>query len=117
MARPRAVRIVSWNVNGLRACVRKGFRAWLRGARADIVGLQEVRALPEELPHGLDAPRAWHAHFAAAERRGYSGVGPPTSRREAEPCGTTAAFPTSSTSIGRSSSASSGCAAEAIACS
>ncbi len=75
MARPRAVRIVSWNVNGLRACARKGFHAWLRSARAEIVGLQEVRALPEELPHGLDAPRGWHAHFATAERRGYSGVG------------------------------------------
>jgi exodeoxyribonuclease-3 len=74
MARPRSLRIVSWNVNGLRACARKGFRGWLRSARADIAGLQEVRALPGELPDGLHAPRGWCAHFSAAKRRGYSGV-------------------------------------------
>ncbi|MDH3212268.1 MAG: exodeoxyribonuclease III [Myxococcales bacterium] len=74
MARPRSLRIVSWNVNGLRACARKGFRAWLRSARADIAGLQEVRALPSELPDGLHAPRGWCAHFSTAKRRGYSGV-------------------------------------------
>lgn len=69
------LRIVSWNVNGLRACARKGFETWLSRCRAGIVGLQEVRALPEELPEGLRAPRRWHAHYTPAERRGYSGVG------------------------------------------
>jgi exodeoxyribonuclease-3 len=74
MARRRSLRIVSWNVNGLRACARKGFRGWLRSARADIAGLQEVRALPGELPDGLHAPQGWCAHFSSAKRRGYSGV-------------------------------------------
>jgi exodeoxyribonuclease-3 len=69
-----AIRIVSWNVNGLRACARKGFRAWLRSARAQIVGLQEVRAFPDDLPGALREPRGWHAHFATARRPGYSGV-------------------------------------------
>jgi exodeoxyribonuclease-3 len=68
------VRILAWNVNGLRACGRKGFAAWLRRARAEIVGLQEVRALPEQLPDALRAPRGWHAVFQPAERAGYSGV-------------------------------------------
>ena len=68
------MRIVSWNVNGLRACGRKGFAAWLRGTRAGIVGLQEVRALPEQLPAALRAPRGWQVAFRAAERPGYSGV-------------------------------------------
>jgi exodeoxyribonuclease-3 len=71
----RALRIVSWNVNGLRACARKGFSRWLSRARAEIVALQEVRALPEELPPALRSPRHWHVHYAPAERRGYSGVG------------------------------------------
>ena len=75
MARARAIRVLSWNVNGLRACARKGFRAWLRGARAEIVGLQEVRASPGDLPADLRSPKGWHTHFACAERRGYSGVG------------------------------------------
>jgi len=61
-------------VNGLRACGRKGFGRWLARSGADFVGLQEVRALPHELPPGLRAPRGFQAHFAPAERRGYSGV-------------------------------------------
>jgi exodeoxyribonuclease III len=73
MAR-RAIRIVSWNVNGLRACARKGFARWLARSGAEIVGLQEVRALPDELSPALRAPAGWHADFSPALRRGYSGV-------------------------------------------
>lgn len=69
-----AMRVASWNVNGLRACAHKGFSRWLARAGADIVGLQEVRALPDELPPAVRAPRGYHAEFAPAERRGYSGV-------------------------------------------
>ncbi len=71
----RSVRVVSWNVNGLRACARKGFGDFLARSRADVVGLQEVRALPEDLPPELNPPRRWHAHWSPAERKGYSGVG------------------------------------------
>jgi len=70
----RALRVASWNVNGLRACARKGFSRWLARAGADIVGLQEVRALPHELPPAVRAPRDYHAEFAPAKQRGYSGV-------------------------------------------
>ncbi len=70
----RQLRVISWNVNGLRACARKGFLDWLRRARADVVGVQEVRALPDDLPPGLRAPRGWHVDFSPAERLGYSGV-------------------------------------------
>ena len=69
------LRIVSWNVNGLRACAKKGFLTRLSESRAQIVGLQEVRALPEDLPEEVRAPRRWHTHFSPAERKGYSGVG------------------------------------------
>jgi len=68
-------RIVSWNVNGLRACVRKGFLDWLGNHRPDIVALQEVRALPEQLPPEAREPEGYHAFWNPAERRGYSGVG------------------------------------------
>ena len=51
------VRIISWNVNGLRACAKKGFLDWLADSRAQIVGLQEVRARPEQLPDEVRAPR------------------------------------------------------------
>jgi len=62
-------------VNGLRACAKKGFAAWLRTSRAGIVGLQEVRAREEQLPDDVRAPRGWHVHVVHAERPGYSGVG------------------------------------------
>ena len=68
-------------MNGLRACARKGFEGWLARCRGEIVGLQEVRALPEELPEGLRDPRRWHVHYTPAERRGYS-VGGLFSRRK-----------------------------------
>lgn len=68
-------RVVSWNVNGLRACDRHGFRRHLSRSRADVFGVQEVRARPEQLEPGLRRPRGWNTHFVAAERKGYSGVG------------------------------------------
>ncbi len=74
-SRRRSLRIVSWNVNGLRACAGRGFAEWLAGSRAEIVGVQEVRALPDQLPEDVRAPRCWHTHFSAAQRLGYSGVG------------------------------------------
>lgn len=69
------LRIISWNVNGLRACAKQGFSAWLGQSKAQIVGLQEVRALPEQLPPEIRSPPRWHTHFAPAKRKGYSGVG------------------------------------------
>lgn len=69
------MRIVSWNVNGLRACYRKGFLRYLEASAAEIVAVQEVRARAEQLEPELRAPAGWHACFASAERPGYSGVG------------------------------------------
>ncbi|MGI9433087.1 MAG: endonuclease/exonuclease/phosphatase family protein, partial [Myxococcota bacterium] len=68
----RTVRILSWNVNGLRACQRRGFGRWLARSDADVVGVQEVRARLDDLPPALAKPRHWHARFSAAERAGYS---------------------------------------------
>jgi exodeoxyribonuclease-3 len=69
------IRILSWNVNGLRACAKKGFGDWLEGSGAEIVGIQEVRAERDQIPAELSQPKDWHASFSAAERKGYSGVG------------------------------------------
>ncbi len=73
-----SVRVLSWNVNGLRSIAQKGFRPWLAASRAagsTIVCVQEVRARPEQLPDDLREPTDWHAHFVASERPGYAGVG------------------------------------------
>lgn len=71
---PNTLRIVSWNVNGLRACTKKGFVRFLNACDADIVGIQELRALPDQLDDAVRKPKGWHAVFQPAERKGYSGV-------------------------------------------
>lgn len=68
------MRIVSWNVNGLRACVKKGFHDFLEASSADVLCLQEVRALPEQLDEQTLNPPGWHTVFNPAERKGYAGV-------------------------------------------
>ncbi|MEM1229782.1 MAG: exodeoxyribonuclease III [Pseudomonadota bacterium] len=68
------MRIVSWNVNGLRACARKGFLQVLARRRISVLALQEVRAFPEQLDAPLRQPRRWHTSFHPAQRPGYSGV-------------------------------------------
>ncbi len=68
------MRIVGWNVNGLRACIKKGFIPFLKNSQADVIALQEVRAFPDQLPKEITESEDWHACFAPAKRPGYSGV-------------------------------------------
>ena len=74
MAKKKTTRLFSWNVNGIRACGRKGFLDWLAETRPDVLGLQETRALPEQLEEGLRQPDGYHVTYHPAERKGYSGV-------------------------------------------
>jgi exodeoxyribonuclease-3 len=67
------MRIVSWNVNGLRACAREAFPKFLRESAADVIGVQEVRAWPSQLGPDTRSPPGWHAYFAPGGQ-GYSGV-------------------------------------------
>jgi exodeoxyribonuclease-3 len=70
-----SMRIITLNVNGIRAAERKGFAHWLaRGNPWDVVCLQEIKATPTEIPRPLHAPRRAYAAFHPAERKGYSGV-------------------------------------------
>ncbi len=69
------IRIVSWNVNGIRSAATKGFERWLEAEPADVIGLQETRASEAQIPDGLRSPPGFRTHFVAAERPGYSGVG------------------------------------------
>ncbi|MCA9491761.1 MAG: exodeoxyribonuclease III [Myxococcales bacterium] len=66
------MRITTWNVNGLRAALSKNFQRHVRRIGPDVLLLQEVRALPEQLP--FRKPRGFHAHWNPAEKKGYSGV-------------------------------------------
>ncbi|WP_125132669.1 exodeoxyribonuclease III [Microbacterium sp. 10M-3C3] len=67
---PRRVRIVSINVNGIRAAVRKGMSAWLDQADADIVAIQEVRATGDELRAALPGWEIVHDEALAKGRAG-----------------------------------------------
>ena len=55
----------------------KGFVKWLKASGADVVGLQETRAQPEQVEEALQKLQklGWHAVITPAERKGYSGVG------------------------------------------
>lgn len=68
------MRITTWNVNGLRAAIRKGFQQHLDAMQPDILLLQEVRARPEQLPPEFQQPQGWHVVWNPAERPGYSGT-------------------------------------------
>ncbi len=68
------MRIISWNVNGLRAAARKGFPAWLAGCGASVVALQEIRATPAQLAPEVRSPPGYHVDWLPALRPGYSGV-------------------------------------------
>jgi exodeoxyribonuclease III len=68
------MRIITCNVNGLRAAAGKGFLEWMRRRKPDIVCLQEIKAQEADLPRPILAPRGFHAFFHPAEKRGYSGV-------------------------------------------
>ena len=67
-------RIISWNVNGLRAAHRKGILAWMAEDNPDILCIQETKANEEQLPDEVREIPGYTAYFASAERKGYSGV-------------------------------------------
>lgn len=68
------MRIATWNVNGMRAALRKGFAECLAEISPDILLLQEIRCLPEQLPAEWATPDGWHVHWHPAERKGYAGT-------------------------------------------
>lgn len=70
------MKILSWNVNGLRAIHKKGCTEWLFGkSGADIIFLQEIKCEKEQLPEELQNPTGFHGYFNSSKlRKGYSGV-------------------------------------------
>lgn len=68
------LRIITCNVNGIRAAARKGFFHWMAAQQADIIALQETKAQEHQLPpEALDLPE-FNTAFVDAQRKGYSGV-------------------------------------------
>jgi exodeoxyribonuclease III len=68
------MKIVTWNVNGIRAVQKKGLGDWLKETDPDILCLQETKAHPDQLEKDLREPFPYQAHWSAAVKKGYSGV-------------------------------------------
>ena len=68
------MKIISWNVNGIRAADRKGLYDWFKKEQPEILCLQEIKALPEQLPPHLKNTPDYHVNIKSADRKGYSGV-------------------------------------------
>ena len=68
------MKILSWNVNGIRAAQKKGFLEWLAKESPDILAVQETKAQPDQLAAELLAPAGYHVYWNSAVKKGYSGV-------------------------------------------
>jgi len=68
------MRIISWNINGIRAVYKKGFLDWFYKENADIVCLQEIKAKEEQVPVNLQKINGYFSYFNPAVRPGYSGT-------------------------------------------
>ena len=67
------MKIISYNVNGIRAALKKGFEEWLTEENPDILCLQELKALPEQVPD-FYTELGYEMYWESAEKKGYSGV-------------------------------------------
>ena len=68
------LRLISWNLNGIRAVVKKDLWSWIKKDNADIYCFQETKAKAEQVPMGLEAPTDYFTYWNSAEKAGYSGV-------------------------------------------
>lgn len=68
-------KIISYNVNGIRAALKKGFAEWLQNENPDIVCIQETKAQPEQIDSELFKSLGYYSYWFSAQKKGYSGVG------------------------------------------
>jgi len=69
------MRIISYNVNGIRAAITKGFLDWLQQANPDVICLQEIKATQDQIPTEEITKAGYpYQYYFSAEKKGYSGV-------------------------------------------
>ena len=69
------MKIISYNVNGIRAAINKGFMDWLQSANPDVICLQEIKALKEQLDLSIFKEAGYeYNYWFSAQKKGYSGV-------------------------------------------
>lgn len=69
------MKVITVNVNGIRAAEKKGFFKWLAKQDADVVCLQEIKAQNHQLDDPVFSPKGYYCSYYPAEKKGYSGVG------------------------------------------
>lgn len=74
-ARSGNIRLLCWNVNGLRAVHKKGFLDWMLDEQPDILAVQETKLQSDQLPQELRDVPGYRTYVSSAKRKGYSGVG------------------------------------------
>jgi exodeoxyribonuclease-3 len=68
------MKILSWNVAGLRACVRKGFTEFIKMQKPDILCLQEIKLTEKTVPDEIKKLKSYHIYWNFAKRKGYAGT-------------------------------------------
>lgn len=69
----REMKLISWNVNGIRACIRKGFLDFMTASDADVICLQETKSHPGDVQH-VEWPGGYQVTWNSAVKRGYAGT-------------------------------------------
>jgi exodeoxyribonuclease III len=68
------MKIITYNVNGIRSAMSKGWMDWLKASNPDVICLQEIKATPEQLDLDVFREAGYHTYWFPAEKKGYSGV-------------------------------------------
>ncbi len=68
------MKIISYNVNGIRSAISKGLLEWLSHEQPDVLCLQETKAQPDQIDSGLFEALGYNCYFHSAQKKGYSGV-------------------------------------------
>ena len=68
------MKVLSYNVNGIRAALNKGFAEWLKVSQADVICIQEIKALKEQIDTKVLEDLGYHHFWFSAQKKGYSGV-------------------------------------------
>jgi len=68
------MKLLSWNVNGIRAMSKKGIFDWLKEEDPDVLCVQETKAHPDQLTEAQKLPNGYQSYWSSAEKKGYSGV-------------------------------------------
>ena len=68
------MKLISYNVNGIRSAINKGFVHWLKEENPDVIGLQEIKATEQDIDRSIFVDLGYELYWHPAVKKGYSGV-------------------------------------------